>query len=62
MRKNLVVRANTLYVTLFLFAATVAQAATPRTLDPSVSPWWQVVKRVYTGYRSIFDVLRVPVG
>lgn len=62
MQKNLFVRANTLYITLFLFAASVAEAAMPRTLDPSTSPWWQIVRRAYTGFRSVFDVLRVPVG
>ena len=62
MQKNLFVRANTLYITLFLFAASVAQAATPRTLDPSASPWWQVAKRIYTGYRGVLDVIRLPIG
>ena len=62
MQKNLFVRANTLYITLFLFAASAAEAALPRTLDPSTSPWWQIVKRVYTGYRGVFDVIRFPVG
>ena len=62
MQKNLFVRANTLYITLFLFAASIAQAATPRTLDPSVSPWWQAVKRIYTGYRAVLDVIKIPIG
>lgn len=60
--KNLYVRATTLYVTLFLFAGTVAQAATSRSLDPSALPWLQVVKRTYLLYRSAFDVLKFPVG
>ena len=62
MRKNLFVRANTLYITLFLFTASAAQAAMPRTLDPDATPWWPIVKRFYTGFRSVFDVLKFPTG
>jgi hypothetical protein len=59
MRKNLFVRANSLYITIFVLAASTAQAATPRTLDPQA---WSWVRHAYLLARRAFDVLQFPIG
>ncbi|MCA1733950.1 MAG: hypothetical protein LC732_10150 [Acidobacteria bacterium] len=61
MRKNLFVRIQSLYVTLFLFTATLAHAK-PRTLDPETIAWWQFAKRTFVAVRRAFDVLTFPIG
>lgn len=62
MRKNLIVKTHSLYITLFLFAATAAQAAVPRTLDPETATWWQLARRTFIAVRRAFDVLSFPIG
>jgi hypothetical protein len=61
MRKPLVVKAHSLYITFFLFAATVAQAA-PRALDPDGNTWWEFARRTVAAVRRAFDVLQFPIG
>lgn len=63
MRKNLFVRAQSLYITVFLFAATVAQAARPRALNPDgPETTWEVIQRTFLIVRRAFDVVRLPIG
>ncbi len=63
MRKNLFVRAQSLYITTFLFAATVAQAARPRALDPNgPASTWEVIQRTFVIVRRAFDVIKLPIG
>ncbi len=63
MRKNLFVKAHSLYITGFLFAATVAQAARPRALDPNgPESTWDVIQRTFVMVRRAFDVIKFPIG
>ncbi|HEY0593188.1 MAG TPA: hypothetical protein VGF40_15560 [Thermoanaerobaculia bacterium] len=62
MRKNLFVRAQSLYITVFLLAATVAQAR-PRALNPDgPESTWEVIQRTFVIVRRAFDVVRIPIG
>lgn len=62
MRRNLSIRAHSIYATLFLFAV-AAQAAAPRGLDPEVRRWtWEGIQRTFVVVRRIFDVVKMPIG
>lgn len=63
MRKNLFSRLNSLYISLFVLAGTVVQAAPSRALDPDAPSWtWEGVQRVLIIARRAFDVLKFPIG
>jgi hypothetical protein len=62
MRKTLFVRAQSLYITVFLFAAAVVQAR-PRALTPDGhESTWEVIQRTFVIVRRAFDVVRIPIG
>jgi hypothetical protein len=61
MRKNLFVKPHSFYVTLFVFAATAAQAA-PRVLDPEARTWWRFAKQTLGALRRAVDVITLPIG
>ena len=62
MRRNIAVRAYSLYVALFVFAAAAAQAATPRAFDPSARQWWQTARQFFGMLRGVLDTIRIPIG
>ena len=67
MRKNLSVKAYSLYITLFLSAAALAQARPLRALDRGLDPdpqltIWEILQRTYVIARRAFDVLKFPIG
>lgn len=62
MRKNFFVRAQSLYITTFLLAATVAQAR-PRGFSPDgPESTWEVIQRTFLIVRRAFDVIKLPIG
>lgn len=60
--KTLKIRADTLYVSLFILGTTLAQAA-PRRFDPeSPSRIWDGVFRFFAQVRRAFDIIQLPIG
>ncbi|HVR42833.1 MAG TPA: hypothetical protein VMS56_05245 [Thermoanaerobaculia bacterium] len=62
MRKTLVNKAQTLYITFFVLGATVLQAAPRRFESEAPVRSWEYIERTFEVARWIFAVCQVPIG